>query len=182
MANKIEMTYTEIYELYYDRIFKYCLSRLESNIMSAEDITSEVFCELFLQWDEVKQRPREAILSWLYKTAFNMISEYRRSKARQIVSLDDENNQMLIDLLFAEQLDTIDDKNETFRYRQYIRLLREQLTETELVLFDSIVINHISHAQLAKELYISEKAVSMRWHRLKKRLTSFIQMLPEFNL
>lgn len=176
------MTYTEIYQRYYDRIFKYCLTRLENNIMYAEDITSDVFLELFTKWDEIKQRPREAILSWLYKTAFNMISEHRRSKDRLIVSMDAENNRELLEMSLANQVCTIDVESESRRYTYYIKLLREQLSEEELKLFDNIVICHTPQTKLAQEMHISEKAVSMRWHRLKNRLETILQNLPGFNL
>ncbi len=173
----MEISYTEAYQMYYDRIFKYCLTRLENNIMYAEDITSEVFLELFLQWDNIKQRPREAILSWLYKTAFNMISEFRRSKSRMFVSLDDENNHEILNSILTNPISTLDESDEIYRYTQYIQLIRNQLTETEIILFDSIVIYRLSYTQLAQKLHVSEKAISMRWYRLKKRLEIIIHSL-----
>ncbi|MEE5993493.1 MAG: sigma-70 family RNA polymerase sigma factor [Oscillospiraceae bacterium] len=71
-----------IYEKYYTTILTYCCLRLHNNIHAAEDCTQEVF--LITQ----KKLPRlvnlEEIKPWLYRTAENVVKNYRKKNPEMI--------------------------------------------------------------------------------------------------
>ncbi|MCM1506646.1 MAG: sigma-70 family RNA polymerase sigma factor [Ruminococcus flavefaciens] len=65
--------------LYYQSIYNYCLSRLE-DIYSAQDCTQETFLVLYKKKDSVQE---DNIRAWLYRTADNIIKNYRKVSAKK---------------------------------------------------------------------------------------------------
>ncbi len=60
-----EKEYLKIYDKYYERIYRYCLSVLDET--SAEEVTNDVMITLYEKWDELEKG--EAIEHWLFRTA-----------------------------------------------------------------------------------------------------------------
>lgn len=81
---KLENTFNEIAQQYYDAIFKYCCVRL-NNEHAAKDCTQEVFLILYKKMDKLKLS--ENIRAWLYRTSDNVIKNYRR-KNKDSIPLD----------------------------------------------------------------------------------------------
>lgn len=84
---KYENAFDEIAEQYYNAIFRYCYVRL-SDEHAAKDCTQEVFLIFFDKMDKLKLS--ENIRAWLYRTADNVMRNYRK-KHKETVSYDDVN-------------------------------------------------------------------------------------------
>lgn len=84
---KFENIFNEIAEQYYNAIFKYCCVRLD-NEHAAKDCTQEIFLTLYRKIDKLKLS--ENVRAWLYRTADNVMKNYRR-KNKITVSIDDIN-------------------------------------------------------------------------------------------
>jgi RNA polymerase sigma-70 factor (ECF subfamily) len=70
-----------LYELYYDRILRFCVHRL-FNRSVAEDITSSVFLTVARTMREFKGRTEQDFRSWVYTIAANQANAHIRETLR----------------------------------------------------------------------------------------------------
>lgn len=70
-----------LYELYYDRIFRFCVHRL-FNRSVAEDITSSVFLTVARTMREFKGQTEQDFRSWVYTIAANQANAHIRETMR----------------------------------------------------------------------------------------------------
>lgn len=70
-----------LYELYYDRIFRFCVHRL-FNRSTAEDITSSVFLTVARTMREFKGQTEQDFRSWVYTIAANQANAHIRETMR----------------------------------------------------------------------------------------------------
>lgn len=72
----------KLYELYYDRIFRFCVHRL-FNRTTAEDVTSSVFLTVARTMREFKGRTEQDFRSWIYTIAANQANAHIRKTIRR---------------------------------------------------------------------------------------------------
>jgi RNA polymerase sigma-70 factor (ECF subfamily) len=71
-----------LYELYYDRIFRFCVHRL-FNRATAEDVTSSVFLTVARTMRQFKGRTEQDFRSWIYTIAANQANAHIRKSTRR---------------------------------------------------------------------------------------------------
>lgn len=71
-----------LYELYYDRIFRFCVHRL-FNRATAEDVTSTVFLTVAKMMRGFKGRTEQDFRAWIYTIAANQANAYIRKTSRR---------------------------------------------------------------------------------------------------
>jgi RNA polymerase sigma-70 factor (ECF subfamily) len=71
-----------LYELYYDRIFRFCVHRL-FNRTTAEDVTSSVFLTVARTIRDFKGRTEQDFRSWVYTIAANQANAHIRKTMRR---------------------------------------------------------------------------------------------------
>jgi len=71
-----------LYELYYDRIFRFCVHRL-FNRATAEDVTSTVFLTVARMMRGFKGRTEQDFRAWVYTIAANQANAYIRKTSRR---------------------------------------------------------------------------------------------------
>lgn len=71
-----------LYELYYDRIFRFCVHRL-FNRSTAEDVTSSVFLTVARMMREFKGQTERDFRSWIYTIAANQANAHIRKTLRR---------------------------------------------------------------------------------------------------
>ncbi len=71
-----------LYELYYDRIFRFCVHRL-FNKTTAEDITSAVFLTVARTMRQFKGCTEQDFRSWIYTIAANQANAHIRKSVRR---------------------------------------------------------------------------------------------------
>ncbi len=71
-----------LYELYYDRIFRFCIHRL-FNRTTAEDVTSSVFLTVARTMRDFKGRTEQDFRSWIYTIAANQANAHIRKTVRR---------------------------------------------------------------------------------------------------
>jgi RNA polymerase sigma-70 factor, ECF subfamily len=71
-----------LYELYYDRIFRFCVHRL-FNKATAEDVTSSVFLTVARTMRDFKGRTEQDFRSWIYTIAANQANAHIRKTMRR---------------------------------------------------------------------------------------------------
>jgi RNA polymerase sigma-70 factor (ECF subfamily) len=72
----------KLYELYYDRIFRFCAHRL-FNKTTAEDVTSSVFLTVARTMRDFKGRTEQDFRSWIYTIAANQANAHIRKTMRR---------------------------------------------------------------------------------------------------
>jgi len=72
----------QLYELYYERIFRFCVHRL-FNKATAEDITSSVFLAVARSMRTFKGNTEQDFRSWIYAIAANQANAYIRKTTRR---------------------------------------------------------------------------------------------------
>jgi RNA polymerase sigma-70 factor, ECF subfamily len=72
----------KLYELYYDRIFRFCVHRL-FNKATAEDVTSSVFLTVARTIRDFKGRTEQDFRSWIYTIAANQANAHIRKTMRR---------------------------------------------------------------------------------------------------
>lgn len=144
---KFENIFNEIAEQYYNAIYKYCCVRLD-NEHAAKDCTQEVFLILYGKMDKLKLS--ENVRAWLYRTADNVMKNYRR-KNKITVSLDD--------------------LDETTEDSYSVETPFEDIiSKDEYKLLDDYYIKGEDIGHISKKLGISKAAVSQRIHRIKAKI------------
>jgi RNA polymerase sigma-70 factor, ECF subfamily len=71
-----------LYELYYDRIFRFCVHRL-FNKTTAEDVTSSVFLTVARTMRQFKGQTEQDFRSWIYTIAANQANAHIRKTMRR---------------------------------------------------------------------------------------------------
>ena len=72
----------QLYELYYDRILRFCICRLFTRD-AAEDLTSEVFLQVARKIRGFDGQTEEQFRNWLYGIATRLTSDHIRKMARR---------------------------------------------------------------------------------------------------
>lgn len=75
-------TLEALYEMFYERIYGYCVHRLFCRT-AAEDVTSQVFLSVAEQFDRFKGDTEQAFSSWVYSIAVNQCNSHLRKSLRR---------------------------------------------------------------------------------------------------
>ncbi|MCS7276710.1 MAG: sigma-70 family RNA polymerase sigma factor [Dehalococcoidia bacterium] len=67
--------FSEAFQAFYPRIFSFILARTRDQHV-AEDLTAEAFVRAYRYWDRL--RHEEALASWLFRIAKNLVASHRR--------------------------------------------------------------------------------------------------------
>ncbi len=156
----------EIADLYYDDVYRLCLSRLRKDA-DAADVTQEVF--LFFQ-ENYSDLEDNFIKSWLYAVANNKIKEqfrYIAKREKELIFGTVSETQTSTDILYEMEEDNKITDEELEEKKQTIL---SSLNEKELELFEMVYTKHMEYVELAKALDISEHAVRSRVYRLRAKI------------
>ncbi len=152
---------------HYESVYKFCLVNLKHNTHDAEDITQEVFLLFQLKCPELEDIH---IKGWLFRTASLKIKDYyrRQKKDRELIPLEDFDieNESIIVCTMLEDIISFDSGN----IEKYRDIVYKKLTEREQTLYRLHYIENKSHRQIAEEMNISIKHVSVMLSRLNKKL------------
>ncbi|HXG41987.1 MAG TPA: RNA polymerase sigma factor [Dehalococcoidia bacterium] len=78
-------TFSRIFETYYHRLMSYAISRLRDRDL-AEDTVAETFKLAYLRWSTL--RDPQAVGSWLFSIAHNVMVSQMRARARAALPLE----------------------------------------------------------------------------------------------
>ena len=156
----------EVANLYYDDVYRLCLSRLKKE-ENAADVTQDVF--LFFQ-EKYNELEDDHIKAWLYKVADNKIKEQFRVIAKQ-------EKELIFGAVFGSSTSTDilyemeeDNKITPEEIEEKKKSILSSLTEKELELFEMVYTKHMEYKELAKAFDISEHAVRARVYRLRLKI------------
>ncbi len=151
------MTFPQVYETYYDSVYKMIYMRL-LNRDDTEDVVQETFIRAYSAWDSYNSG-KAGVLTWLYAIARNTLINYMRKYRRftDSVSLDETLEQGVED----RELASLTDGSAQDAY-----LILKHLTDGERELLTMRYAMELSYKEMAQELGSNEKAVAKRMERL----------------
>jgi RNA polymerase sigma-70 factor (ECF subfamily) len=155
-----------LYELYYERIFRFCVHRLFSK-QAAEDVTSTVFLEVARRIRTFTGRTEQDFRNWLYAIAANQANAYIRKASRRKRLLAEAAGSMIRSAAtntgHSARLDW------PTLYQAILRLKPEHQTIVTLRFFENL-----SFDQIARILHTSEGSVRVALHRILRKLRSIL--------
>jgi len=156
-----------LYEMYYERIFRFCVHRL-FNKEIAEDVTSTVFLNVARGIRGFKGRSEQDFRNWLYAIAANQANAYIRKTSRRKKLLAEAAGSMVpaatgsADISFEPDWPRL--------YAAILRLKPRHQTIVTLRFFENF-----SYEQIAQILEVSEASVRVTLHRILNQLRNQLQ-------
>lgn len=162
----VEKSFNDLYDLYKESIFSFCMAKLNCNVEGAEDCTQETFIVLFRKLKEGQkfENPR----AFLYRTALNFIRRY----------LDKNKKMMQNEISTEENLDIADTENyveSEYFYKQLKKKLEEILNDEEKELFELRFYYDMKIEDIANQLGIKTTACATRISRMRTKIKEQIK-------
>jgi RNA polymerase sigma-70 factor (ECF subfamily) len=156
-----------LYEMYYERIFRFCVHRL-FNKEIAEDVTSAVFLHVARGIRSFKGRSEQDFRNWLYAIAANQANAYIRKTSRREKLLAEAAGS--ISPVAAGSADMPSAPDWPGLYAAILRLKPRHQTIVTLRFFENF-----SYEQIAQILEVKEANVRVTLHRILNKLRNQLQ-------
>ncbi len=160
-----------LYELYYERIFRFCVHRL-FNKEIAEDVTSTVFLEVARTIRSFKGRNEQDFRNWLYAIAANQANAYIRKASRRKKLLETAAGSMTASA--AGGTDKSSGPDWPMLYKAILKLKPQHQTIVTLRFFENL-----KYGQLAKILNVKEATVRVTLHRILNELRNHLRTVMD---
>ena len=165
MPDNAEAQFAELYRLHRSNVWRYCRRRVGPD--RADDAMGDVFLTAWRRLDQAPE-PIEA-LPWLYRIAYNTISNHWRSFGRKkrlqekVNSLGVKAPESVADQLVVRE-----------EVRQVVGLL-DRLRESDAEVLRLAAWEQMDTGQIAEVLGTSRDAAKQRLSRARKRLTALYE-------
>jgi len=156
-----------LYEMYYERIFRFCVHRL-FNKEIAEDVTSAVFLHVARGIRDFAGRSEQDFRNWLYAIAANQANAYIRKTSRRKKLLAEAAGSMIPAV--AGSADISFEPDWPRLYAAILRLKPKHQTIVTLRFFENF-----SYEQIAQILDVKEANVRVTLHRILNKLRNQLQ-------
>ena len=156
-----------LYEMYYERIFRFCVHRL-FNKEIAEDVTSAVFLQVARGLRGFKGRSEQDFRNWLYAIAANQANAYIRKTSRRKKLLAEAAGSMRP--ARAGCADTSFEPDWPRLYAAILKLKPQHQTIVTLRFFENF-----SYEQIAQILDVKEATLRVTLHRIINQLRNQLQ-------
>ena len=156
----------QLYELYYERIFRFCVHRL-FNKETAEDVTSTVFLTTARQIGNFKGRTEADFRNWLYAIAANQTNAYIRKTSRRKQLLEKAAQSI------APGTNCTNESAELDWPRLYAAILK--LKPKHQTIITLRFFENLEFEQIAKIITAREATVRVTLHRILKKLRNHLQ-------
>lgn len=157
----------KLYDLYYDRIFRFCVHRLFSKDI-AEDITSSIFLAIARNIRKFNGRNEAHFRSWLYAVAVNQTNAYIRKTSRR--------KQLLVEAAASRVVSDTDSTDDSSKldwpmlYQAILKLKPNHQTIVTLRFFENMEFEEIGRIIKTKPA-----TVRVTLHRILKQLREYLQ-------
>jgi RNA polymerase sigma-70 factor (ECF subfamily) len=156
-----------LYELYYDRVFRFCVHRL-FNKEIAEDVTSAVFLEVARGIRSFKGQSEQDFRNWLYAIAANQANAYIRKTSRRRKLLAEA-----ADSIAASVDPSNDESPEPDWPRLYAAIL--QLKTQHQTIVTLRFFENLQYEQISQILNVKEATLRVTLHRILNQLRNQLQ-------
>ncbi|OOM06478.1 sigma-70 family RNA polymerase sigma factor [Clostridium saccharobutylicum] len=154
--------FTEIFELYYKRIYNYTYYRVNSR-EAAEDLTSQIFEKVMFKLNTYLNE-KSKFEVWMFTIARNTINDYyRKQKKHKIISLDS-----ILDLISKDKgpEELMVNRERNNKLINALKILDPKERNIIAYKFGA----DLKNKEIAKILNISESNIGVKLHRIMKKL------------
>ena len=159
----------QLYEIYYERIYRFCLHRL-FNKETAEDVTSVVFLQVARQISRFTGQTEADFRNWLYRIAANQANAYIRKTSRRKQLLTQAANSTPN----SARHDDSKELNWPRLYKAILKLSASHQTIVTLRFFENL-----QYEQIAKIINAREATVRVTLHRILEKLRRHLQAITD---
>jgi RNA polymerase sigma-70 factor (ECF subfamily) len=153
----------QLYEIYYERIFRFCVHRL-FNKEAAEDVTSVIFLQVARQIRSFAGQTEADFENWLYAIAANQANAYIRKTSRRKKLLAEAAGAMSIS--GGDEFSSLD---WPMLYQAIMQLKPEHQTIVVLRFFENM-----EYEQIGRILGAQEGTIRVTLHRILERLQKYL--------
>ncbi|MEJ2703398.1 MAG: sigma-70 family RNA polymerase sigma factor [Sedimentisphaerales bacterium] len=158
-----------LYELYYDRIFRFCVFRLFDKEI-AEDVASTIFLEVARKIRGFEGRTERDFANWLYAIAANQANATIRKTSRRKKLLAQAAGAMRT----ANGTDDSPEPDWPSLYAAILRLKPKHQSLVTLRFFENL-----PHEQIAQILNVRQATVRVTLHRILGKLRKHLQIVTD---
>jgi len=162
---------SQLYELYYERIFRFCAHRLFSK-ETAEDVTSTIFLEVASRIRNFGGQTEQDFRYWLYAIAANQANAYIRKASRRKKLLAEA-----ADSMTAVTSGSTSEPDWPRLYAAILKLKPEHQTIITLRFFENM-----EYEQIAKILDAKPATLRVTLHRILGKLRRHLETVFEGEL
>lgn len=174
IVNDINEIITTVYRQFYNTVYRHCLEKLFYHQQNAENITQTVFMIYVKKYYKVQP---DKVKAWLISVADREIKSFKRKVAKtESVNLDD-----YCDIVSDESLDVLEEiinqellKQENEIEEQIVSSLKPN--QRKLLQY---IKSGLSTPEIAKEMGIDRRRVTVRTYHLKKKVRELIRQQKE---
>jgi RNA polymerase sigma-70 factor (ECF subfamily) len=156
-----------LYELHYERIFRFCLYRL-FNKETAEDVTSTVFLQVARGIRSFKGQSEWDFRNWLYAIAANQANAHIRKSSRRKKLLENAAGPMKASV--AENDKESSKPDWLSLYKAILKLKPQHQTIVTLRFFENL-----QYEQISQILNVKETTLRVTLHRILNQLRNQLQ-------
>jgi RNA polymerase sigma-70 factor (ECF subfamily) len=154
-----------LYELYYERIFRFCVHRLFDKEI-AEDVTSVVFLEVARGIRRFTGRTEQDFGNWVYAIAANQANAYIRKTARRKKLLAEAARSVRV----SHSTDHVFEPDWPALYAAILKLKPLHQTIVTLRFFENL-----PYEQIAGILNVKEATLRVTVHRILEKLRNHLK-------
>lgn len=165
---------SQLYEQYYERIFRFCVYRLFSRDV-AEDVTSTIFLEVARRIRSFGEQSERDFRNWLYAIAANQANVYIRKTSRRKRLLTEAADSMRATASNSD--DNSSEPDWPTLYAAILKLKPEHQTIITLRFFENM-----EYEQIAKILDVREATLRVTLHRILGKLRKHLHTAFEGEL
>jgi RNA polymerase sigma-70 factor (ECF subfamily) len=162
LAKNDQVYFGELYERYFEQIFRFVFKRLGGKENEAGDITQQTFMKAMANLGKYEDRGL-AFSSWLYRIAQNEVNMYfRKSKGNYTIEIEERK---LKDLWNEAEINYMSEEDQ----EQLVDLLNN-LDQEHLDLLELRFFQEMSFKEIADIYSITEPNAKMRVYRILEKL------------
>jgi len=158
-----------LYELYYSRIFRFCVHRLFDKEI-AEDVTSAVFLEVARKIRSFKGQTEQDFANWLYAIAANQANAYIRKTSRRRRLLEDA----IASTAASNSACQSNEPDWPLLYTAIRKLKPKHQTIVTLRFFENL-----PYEQIAEILNVKQATLRVTLHRILEKLRNNLQSVRD---
>jgi RNA polymerase sigma factor (sigma-70 family) len=154
--------FNELFEKHYAKVFRLCKGYFSGNEALASDSAQEVFIKIWESLDSF--RGESSISTWIYRISVNTCLLYLRKQSTKKEKVTD-----VFPSIAAEQY-SFEEEEKLQKMYACIQKLEEKDKMITLMMLEGI-----GYQEISEVLGITEEALRVRIHRIKKNLTQCVQ-------
>jgi RNA polymerase sigma factor (sigma-70 family) len=155
--------FTSIYQEQYDKVYRLCKGYFNGHEGMAEDATQEVFIKVWQHLNSFRQE--SAVSTWIYRIAVNTCLLHLRKPSQK----KEVKTEQLPDVA-AEAYDPIQEE----RLQKMYGCIQQLDEMNKMIIL--MVLEGLSYNDIAEVVGSTEETLRVKIHRIKKQLSTCVQL------